>query len=306
MRCLLCPRRCGANRSIGQLGACGCTDRMRVARAAPHFWEEPPISGVRGSGAVFFSGCSLGCVYCQNHALSTGTAGVEVSPGELADLMLRLQARGVHNINFVTGTHFVPQIVRSVQKARRNGLHVPIVWNSSGYELPETIEFLRGTVDVYMPDVKYWDGEWARRASAAHDYPVTARRALQVMRDQQPADVFGEDGTLLQGLLVRHLVLPGHTLDAKNILRHLRDAFGRQVLVSVMRQYVPPARTLPVQELRRGVTKREYASVLAWAMHLGLENVFVQGPGSATDDYLPSFTSDPGVLFGGPLEDGSA
>lgn len=287
--CHLCPRDCGADRESGVLGACGAASAMRVARADLHFGEEPVISGERGSGTIFFSHCPLRCVFCQNAAISADGVGQEVDVEWLAGAMLRLQERGAHNVNLVTGTHYAPLIRQSVVMARQLGLGLPIVWNSSGYERQETIALLEDVVDVWMPDFKYWQEHTAAELSSAPDYPQVARAALRRMFSQGPHASFGSDGTLTSGVLVRHLVLPGHTRDSKHVLGWLAQNAPSDVRVSLMSQYTPVERVASHPLLGRRVTQAEYEGVVRHAMRLGLENVFIQEADSASDAYIPEF-----------------
>ena len=285
MKCYLCPRRCGADRSDGQRGACGVGDVMRVSRIAPHYWEEPCISGSKGSGTVFFCGCPLGCVFCQNRAISRSTTslGREYTPDELAKQMGSL-AQGVHNINLVTPTHFVPQIAQAIDLA---GLDIPVVYNSSGYELPETIELMRGRASIFLPDYKYHSSELAARYSAAADYPQVALAAIERMVDIAGTPRFDSEGIMQAGVIVRHLVLPGCADDSMRALRDLRDRFGDSVMVSIMSQYTPMP-NVP-QELSRAVTADEYELVLDYADHLGLTNGYRQEGEAVGESFIPDF-----------------
>ncbi|MCD7957763.1 MAG: radical SAM protein [Lachnospiraceae bacterium] len=238
--CMLCPRGCGADRAGGLKGRCHEDARIFVARAALHFWEEPCISGENGSGTVFFSGCPLGCLYCQNQAISRGKAGVEVDIERLAAIFLELQAQGAHNLNLVTAGHYTPQVVEALSLAKKNGLSLPVVWNSSGYETVSTLRMLDGYVDVYLPDLKYLDADLAGRYSNARDYPGIARMAIAEMVRQQHSPVFDEEGMMSAGVIVRHLLLPGHVREAKRIVSYLYETYGNQIYMSLMNQYTPP------------------------------------------------------------------
>ncbi|MCD8335851.1 MAG: radical SAM protein [Lachnospiraceae bacterium] len=308
--CTLCPRACGADREGGQKGRCRVDARIRIARAALHFWEEPCISGAgaspldespkRGSGAVFFSGCPLGCVFCQNRAISRGETGFEVSVARLADIFMELQAQGAYNINLVTAGHYAPQVCEALRLAKQKGLALPVVWNSSGYETVETLRLLEGLVDVYLPDFKYLDPELAKRYSHAEDYPEAAKRALCEMVRQQPVPRFDREGMMTAGVLVRHLLLPGHVREAKRVVSYLWETYGNQIYVSLMNQYTPPAGFAQddqaVREiagtdplLARRVTKREYARLLDYAAQLGVEQGFYQEGGAAAESFIPAF-----------------
>ncbi|MBO4289968.1 MAG: radical SAM protein [Lachnospiraceae bacterium] len=287
--CRLCPRMCGVDRTAGQTGFCGCTDQVRIARAALHFYEEPCISGTRGAGTVFFTGCTLRCVYCQNAQISRRPVGRAVSVPELAEIFLDLQEQGAHNIDLVTPTQFSPQIASAVELAREKKLVIPIVYNTSGYERPEVLEALADTVDVWMPDFKYWKSETAAALSAAPDYPEAAKAALAEMVRQQPKLIYDEDGLLQKGVLVRILVLPGHVKEAVSILRYLAETYEDRILISLMSQYTPMPRMASHPLLSRKLTKREYERVLDEACRLELSNVFIQEGDAAKDSFIPPF-----------------
>ena len=291
-RCLLCPRMCGVDRNAGRCGFCGMTASLTAARAALHMWEEPCISGKTGSGTVFFSGCSLKCIFCQNREISTGRFGKEISEDRLADIFLELQEKGAANINLVTGAHFVPHIIHAVRKAKKLGLRIPILYNSSGYERVETLKLLDGLIDIYLPDFKYMDPELAKRFSKAADYPETAKAALTEMVRQTGPCVFDGRGMLLRGTVVRHLILPAHTKDSLRITEYIRNTFGNDVYFSLMNQYTPPAETLSAAELNRRTTRREYEKVLAGALEMGVENGFFQEGMTAEESFIPAFDTE--------------
>ena len=291
-RCMLCPRLCGADRNSGRHGFCGMSSSLTAARAALHMWEEPCISGKTGSGTVFFSGCSLKCIFCQNREISTGRFGKEISEDRLADIFLELQEKGAANINLVTGAHFVPHIIYAVRKAKKLGLRIPILYNSSGYERVETLKFLDGLIDIYLPDFKYMDPELAKRFSKAADYPETAKAALTEMVRQTGPCVFDGRGMLLRGTVVRHLILPAHTKDSLRITEYIRNTFGNDVYFSLMNQYTPPAETLSAAELNRRTTRREYEKVLAGALEMGVENGFFQEGMTAEESFIPAFDTE--------------
>lgn len=293
--CTLCPRLCGVRREEGQTGACHVTARIRCARAALHMWEEPCISGERGSGAVFFSGCPLGCVYCQNRPIARGEAGMEITVERLAEIFLELQHKGAHNINLVTPTHYTPQIVEAVGQARSRGLGLPIVYNCSGYERAETLALLRDTVDIYLTDFKYMDEEAAARYSHAPDYPRIAKAALAEMFRQTGSAVFDEAGMMTRGVIVRHLLLPGRLRNAKAVIRHVYETYGDDVYLSLMNQYTPMSGMEKYPELNRRVTRREYERLLDWTLELGVENAFIQEGETAEESFIPAFDGE-GVL----------
>ena len=288
--CELCPRLCGVRRDEGETGYCGQTDVMRIARIAPHPFEEPPISGKNGSGTVFFCGCSLGCVFCQNKAISRGAVeGKEYTVRELADEMLRLRDMGVTNINLVTATHFADKVAEALEKVRGD-LGIPVVWNTSGYERTQTLRRLEGLVDIYLPDLKYSSAQLAADYSSAPDYADVALAAIAEMYRQTGRYVYGEDGTLLRGVVVRHLVLPSCRKDSIDALKRLAMTVPPEdVLLSLMSQYTPDfALDTPYKNLHRRITTFEYESVLRVAYELGFDG-FSQLPESAVKDYTPNF-----------------
>ncbi len=296
--CELCPRRCRADRAAGERGVCGATDTLRLARAALHFWEEPPISGEEGSGTVFFSGCPLKCVYCQNHEISTGNFGIDVSPERLAQIMLELQDQGALNINLVTATHYAHLLPEAIATARARGLVVPIVYNTSGYERVEAVRELDDLVDIWLTDFKYADAGLGRALSHVPDYPSVAQSALIEMARQLERHGGGAaraDGTWTRGIIVRHLVLPGHAEDSCRVLDLIWDAVG-DVPISVMNQYTPNAAMRAAGgELARAVTREEYERVLDHADDLGFTQMFWQEGGAVDESFTPPFDTT-GVL----------
>ncbi|MCI9074096.1 MAG: radical SAM protein [Lachnospiraceae bacterium] len=356
--CTLCPRRCHVNRLAGEPGYCGQTARLRAARAALHMWEEPCISGSTGSGTVFFSGCSLGCIYCQNQDIALGQAGREITPQRLTEIFLELQQKGAANINLVTPTHFVPLIVHALEQARDHGLSLPVVYNCGGYESVDALKMLDGLVDIYLPDFKYASGELSARFSHVADYLEKAKLALAEMyrqvgrpvfaapsdslsirpslgpaappstqptpqpstrpsdrlstqppgrpshrlsaqtpdrpfdrlSDADTASVYPSDTPLLRrGMIVRHLVLPGQVGDSKKILHYLRDTYGNNIYVSVMRQYTPLPQVAHIPGLNRRVTEAEYQRVVDFCLRLGMENVYIQEGDTARESFIPPF-----------------
>ena len=286
-RCRLCPRACGADRTRTR-GLCGANDRIEAARASLHKWEEPPISGGRGSGTVFFSHCSLGCVYCQNRQISRReAAGQEITIAGLARTFLSLEQQGAHNINLVTGAHYAPHIVEALRLARKEGLSVPVVYNSSGYETIETLQLLDGWIDIYLPDYKYYSSYYADRYSHAADYRETAVTAITEMVRQTDAPQYNADGMLTRGTVIRHLMLPGLGGDTAQVLRDIAVRFGDRVLVSLMRQYTPfGMQDWP--ELDRTITDAEYAEACALFCELGLGGFFQQNE-SISESFIPAF-----------------
>lgn len=287
--CLLCPRKCGINRSTGQTGVCGVSSEIKVARAALHYWEEPCISGKRGSGAVFFSGCSLHCVFCQNREISDGKAGKVISKERLSDIFMELADKGANNINLVTPGQYIPDIVWAVNDAKSRGMKLPIIYNTSGYENVTELKLLDGIVDVYLPDFKYMDSTLSARYSRAKDYPSVAKQALSEMVRQQP-DVVIDDATGLiqKGVIVRQLLLPGHVNDAKAVLKYLYDTYHDHVYISMMSQFTPIA-LKDYPEINRTVTRREYERLVDYALEIGITNAFIQEGDVAKDSFIPAF-----------------
>ena len=287
--CLLCPRKCGINRSTGQTGVCGVSAEIRVARAALHYWEEPCISGEKGSGAVFFSGCSLHCVFCQNREISDGKAGKVISKERLSDIFIELAGKGANNINLVTPGQYIPDIVWAVSDARRRGMKLPIVYNTSGYEDADELKQLEGIVDVYLPDFKYMDSALSAKYSRAKDYPSVAKQALSEMVRQQPRVVIDDATGLIQkGVIVRQLLLPGHVNDAKAILKYLHDTYQNSIYISMMSQFTPIA-LKDYPEINRTVTGREYERLIDYAIKIGITNAFIQEGDVAKDSFIPAF-----------------
>lgn len=287
--CLLCPRKCGINRSTGQTGVCGVSSEIKVARAALHYWEEPCISGKRGSGAVFFSGCSLHCVFCQNREISDGKEGKVISKERLSDIFIELAGKGANNINLVTPGQYIPDIVWAVNDAKSRGMKLPIIYNTSGYENVTELKLLEGIVDVYLPDFKYMDSTLSARYSRAKDYPSVAKQALSEMVRQQP-DVVIDDATGLiqKGVIVRQLLLPGHVNDAKAVLKYLYDTYHDHVYISMMSQFTPIA-LKDYPEINRTVTRREYERLVDYALEIGITNAFIQEGDVAKDSFIPAF-----------------
>ena len=287
--CLLCQRICGINRRTGQTGVCGVSSEIKVARAALHYWEEPCISGKRGSGAVFFSGCSLHCVFCQNREISDGKAGKLISKERLSDIFMELADKGANNINLVTPGQYIPDIVWAVNDAKSRGMKLPIIYNTSGYENVTELKLLEGIVDVYLPDFKYMDSTLSARYSRAKDYPSVAKQALSEMVRQQP-DVVIDDATGLiqKGVIVRQLLLPGHVNDAKAVLKYLYDTYHDHVYISMMSQFTPIA-LKDYPEINRTVTRREYERLVDYALEIGITNAFIQEGDVAKDSFIPAF-----------------
>ena len=286
--CTLCPRECGANRLENRTGYCGAGKNVRAARAALHFWEEPCISGDGGSGTVFFSFCSLKCAYCQNRYISSGGDGLEITAERLAEIFLELEAQGAHNINLVTPDHYLPQILFALDLSRKNGLHVPVVYNCSGWQTVESLRMLEGYADVFLPDFKYMDDAYARKYSDAPGYADIAKRAIAEMVRQAGEPVFDENGIMKKGVIVRHLALPGLSEDSKKIVQYLYETYGDSIYLSIMSQYTPIGMK-DCPELDRRITKKEYGGIVDYAVSIGVENAFVQEGKAAGESFIPAF-----------------
>ena len=291
--CRLCPRECGVDRSEGKKGYCGASNELKVARAALHMWEEPCISGEAGSGAVFFSGCPMRCRFCQNYSIAAARKGKVISIERLAQIFLELQEKGAANINLVTPTHYTLHIIKALDLAKENGLRIPVVYNTSGYEKTETLKLLRGYIDIYLPDFKYMDGLLAAAYSNAPDYPEYAKRALEEMVGQTgPLKLDEETGMARSGVIVRHLVLPGHVRNSKAVIQYLYETYGDQIYISIMNQYTPMPPVTKDKLLGRKVTRREYEKVIDYALELGVENGFFQEGDVAEESFIPEFDSE--------------
>lgn len=309
MACNLCPRYCKVNREKGERGICGESARVKVARAALHMWEEPCISGKDGSGAVFFCGCALHCVFCQNKPIANGTVGKEISVERLSEIFLELQEKKANNINLVTAGQFAPQVGKALQRAKAEGLKLPVVYNTSSYETVDTIKGLEGLVDIYLPDLKYVDSGLSIKYSHAPDYFVTATEAIKEMVRQTGAPEFvvtgeekrifareynercdEEDEILLKkGVIVRHLLLPGCIEDSKKVISYLLHSYGNEIYISIMNQFTPLAGLEKYPELNRRITEAEYEEVIDFALEQGIENAFIQEGGTAEESFIPAF-----------------
>ncbi|MBQ3847667.1 MAG: radical SAM protein [Clostridia bacterium] len=290
--CKICPRKCGVDRLSGQIGYCKMPALpVMIARVAPHMWEEPCISGSKGSGTVFFTGCNMQCVFCQNEAISRGRGGRSYTVEELAEAFLKLQSSGVHNINLVTPTHYMPAICDALDIARSapSQLTIPVVYNCGGYELPEIISLLRGYVDIFMPDVKYFSDSLSVKYSKAAGYFRYAADSLEMMLSVAGRPVFGKDGLMKKGVLVRHLVLPTRAEDSKKVLKNLWRRFGNDIVLSVMNQYTPMKHFEDYPELSIPLAKSSYEKVLDFAYSLGFENIYSQEGGTVSESFIPPF-----------------
>ena len=282
---------CMADREI-TTGYCGVKNTLRVARAALHFWEEPCISGEEGSGAVFFTGCNLRCVFCQNFQIARAEQGKEITVERLSEIFLELQAQKANNINLVTATHYVPQVVCALKRAKEQGLNIPVVYNCGGYESVETLKMLEGLVDIYLPDFKYVDTERAKRYSRAENYPEVAKTALAEMVRQQPEAQFDDREMMKKGVIVRHLMLPGGIKDSKAVVKYLYETYGDQIYISLMNQYTPLPHVEEYPEINRKVKKFEYDRLVGYAISLGVENGFIQEGETAEESFIPAFTNE--------------
>jgi len=290
--CTLCPRNCKVDRKNGEKGVCGQTAELKVARAALHFWEEPCISGETGSGTVFFSGCSLHCVFCQNEPIANGTVGKIITVERLAEIFLELQQQGANNINLVTPGHYIPQIKEALLLAKEQGLTLPVVYNTSSYESVEALKSLEGLVDIYLPDFKYMSSELSGKYSHAADYADVAKAAIAEMVRQTGNPVFdeaGEDGLIKKGTIVRHLTLPGGMEDSKAILQYLHETYGNRIYISIMNQFTPLDNVADYPELNRKITEEEYDELIDYAIDLGIEQGFIQEGETAEESFIPDF-----------------
>ncbi len=280
-------RKCRINRTAGEVGYCKSPAELRIARAALHAWEEPIISGTNGSGAIFFSGCSLGCIYCQNRAISGGASGKIITTSRLCEIMWELKEKGAHNINFVTPTHYAPTVKEAVQSARLNGFDLPIIYNTGSYDTPETIKMLKDSVDVFLPDLKYYIGRTASKYSNAPDYPECARSAIDAMYNQAGPVKLNPQGLIKSGVVVRILLLPSHLAEAKLAVSYLYKTYKDNIYISLMNQYTPMAGMSP--PLNRRVTRSEYRELTDYALSLGVTNAFIQEAGTASESFIPAF-----------------
>ena len=289
--CTLCPRECGVNRLKGDRGYCGESAQLRAGLAYLHQWEEPCISGSRGSGTVFFAGCSMGCVFCQNAGLSRSEQGVAIEEERLAEIFWELKDKGAHNINLVTASHFLPHVVKAIRKAKAEGFDLPFVYNCGGYEKVESLQMLDGLIDIYLPDFKYIKPETAERYSKAADYPEIAKKALLEMF-RQVGPVQESDGLLKKGMVVRHLVMPEHIRETKQILKYLQEEYGDAIRISVMNQYTPTAGAAGYPEINRKLRRKEYRRVLDYLMEEEILNCYIQEGGTAEESFIPVFDGE--------------
>ena len=287
--CQVCPRNCGADRTAGQFGFCRAPYLPKVALVSRHDWEEPSISGTKGSGTVFFSHCNLGCVFCQNHDISQDGFGQEISIERLAEIFLEQQTRGFHNVNLVSAAQFIPQVAKALKLAKEKGLSIPVVYNSNGYESITGLKMLEGLVDIYLPDFKYWNDNLGLEYSRCPHYRETAAAAILEMREQVGPDILDGNGIMQKGIILRHLVLPGQYKDSMKILDWIKGSLGENTFVSLMSQYTPMYQAKEIKALSRKLTTFEYEKVVDHFFEIGLKNGFMQKRSSATSEYTPAF-----------------
>ncbi len=290
--CRLCPKECGVDRTKQNTGFCGMADEIVCARASLHQWEEPCLSGVRGSGTVFFSGCNMGCVFCQNKEISKKHSGIKITKERLVEIFFELKSKGAHNINLVTATHFLPQVLTSVKDAKEKNLGIPFVYNSSGYEKTEAIARSEGLIDIFLPDFKYMDAYISKKYSNAPDYPDIAKAAIAEMVRQKPKCSFDENGIMTQGVIVRLLLLPDRLKESKRAIEYLYKTYGDSIYISIMSQYTPVGNLEKFPELKKRVSKKDYDNLIDYAIKLGVENAFIQEGLAASESFIPDFNGE--------------
>lgn len=288
-KCEICPRECKVNRNKGEIGLCGIDTKIKVARISLHYGEEPPISGTNGSGTIFFSGCNLKCIFCQNHEISIKNFGKEISTEQLANKMIELQKQKAHNINLVTPTHFIPQIREAIILAKKKGLKIPLVYNTSSYEKKESLKTLEGLIDIYLPDLKYYDDLLAMRYSKAPNYFEIAKSAIEEMYNQVGLPKFDKNGIMKKGIIVRHLLLPGKIEDSKKIIAYLKKTYNDKIFISIMNQYTPIKSVKNIPELNQIVKNDEYNKLINFACNLNIKNAFIQENNTQEKNMIPKF-----------------
>ena len=288
-KCTLCPHKCGVNRIKGEIGRCKSTDKVKIALYSTHEFEEPCISGINGSGTVFFSNCNLNCIFCQNYEISQLGRGKEISTNELADIFLKQQEKNVENVNLVTPTSYVPQIIEAIQIAKKHGFKLPIVYNTNAYENIETIKLLDGYVDIYLPDLKYVENDLAKKYSKIDNYFEIATEAIKEMYRQVGNPILNSDGIMQRGIMIRHLVLPTYIENSKKVLDWIKNNLPKEVYVSVMAQYFPTYMAKKDKRINRKLTKYEWNKILDYIEVLGIENGFVQELGEHEEEYVPNW-----------------
>ncbi|CAM2855929.1 radical SAM protein [Hathewaya histolytica] len=288
-QCSMCPRNCKVNRYSQNLGVCRASDKVKIARVSLHHWEEPPISGKSGSGTIFFSNCNLKCVFCQNHEISHKGHGEEVSIERLSEIFIEQQKRGAHNINLVTPSHYALQIKEAIILAKNNGLSIPILYNSNGYENLDTIKALNGYIDVYLPDLKYYDDKYALKYSSAPMYFKTASEAIKLMYSQVGPIEFDENRMIKKGVVIRHLMLPGLLFDSKKVIDFIFKTFNHDVYISLMNQYMPMYNAFQFKELSKPLNPKIYDALIDYCVELGIKNAFIQDSGTNSESFVPEF-----------------
>ena len=288
-QCKICPHNCNVNRLNGKIGRCKCTDKIKIALASVHNYEESCISGINGSGTIFFSNCNMNCIYCQNYEISQLGKGKEISIKELADIFINQQEKGVNNINLVTPTMYAFQIIEAIKLAKKNGLIIPIIYNTNGYEKIETLKALQGYIDVYLPDLKYYSNKLSIKYSKVNNYFSVATEAIKEMYRQVGTPKFNEDGIIQRGIIIRHLVLPNHIQNSKNILKWIKENMPQDVYVSIMAQYFPTYKAKEDELLNRKLTKKEYKEIEKFLYTLDLKNGYIQELGEHEEEYVPDF-----------------
>ncbi len=289
--CKLCPRNCNVDRSVHK-GYCKVFDKLLVTRAALHMWEEPCISGKEGSGTIFFGGCNMGCIYCQNAEIRDGKVGSEISVDRLSEIFFELKEKGANNINLVTPTHFVPHIIKALDIAKSQGFNLPVVYNTGGYEKVETLKTLEGYVDIYLPDFKYFKVETAKAYSNAHNYTEYAKKAIAEMFRQVGKPEFSKNGIMKKGVVVRHLLLPTHMDESKQIIKYLYNTYKDDIFISLMNQYTPMPQVAEHKILKNKVTQKEYDDLVDYAIDIGVENGFIQEGETAMESFIPPFNNE--------------
>lgn len=287
--CNLCPRNCGVNRLNGEIGFCNASLNIKIAKVSLHNWEEPCISGTNGSGTIFFSGCNLRCIFCQNYKISHENYGKEVSIERLSDIFLEQQEKGAHNINLVTPTHYVPQIIEALKISKSKGLTLPILYNTNSYENVDTIKSLAGYVDVYLPDLKYFDNKYSVKYSSAKEYFKYATLAINEMVDQVGDVIFDENGLIKKGVIIRHLMLPGLLFDSKKVVDYIYNTFGDTVYLSLMNQYTPMYNSYTFPEIDKPLNPKHYDALIDYCISLGIRNAFIQENGTCSESFVPQF-----------------
>lgn len=288
--CMLCPRKCGVDRRNAK-GFCGMPNKLFAAKAYLHLWEEPCISGETGSGTVFFTGCNLRCVYCQNRKIAEGGEGFEITSKRLGEIFLKLQDKGANNINLVTPTHYVPHIISALDKVKGK-LKIPVVYNCGGYESTDTLKKLEGYIDIYLPDFKYYDSRLAKRYSNAEDYPEIVKSALDEMVRQTGSCQFDKNDIMQKGVIVRHLVLPGFLQNSKEVIEYLYKKYGNGIFMSIMNQYTPLEYVKDYPEINCKLTEKEYDEIIDFAAGIGVENAFIQEGGTVSESFIPIFDGE--------------